>query len=247
MSYISKRAKVSRTAVIGECVVLGRSMIGDYSFIDNEVIIGYPTRKKILDIVRHAKKSDTLYEIMDGMSEGTEIGSNVLIRRGTVVYERVKIGEGVETGHNVLIREDTTVGKGTRIGSSTIIDGRVTIGNEVNIQSGVYIPPMTLIKDRVFLGPFVTITNDRYPPSSRLSGVVIEEEVVVGAGAVLLAGIKIGRGAVVGAGAVVTKDVDEKAVVVGVPSKPVSSRYIYELRKKMYQEGRLEYDVHGNR
>lgn len=57
------------------------------------------------------------------------------------------------------------------------------------------------------------------PPSAQ--PVVIEDDVLIGANAVVLEGVRVGKGAVVGAGAVVTKDVEPYTVVMGMPAKKV--------------------------
>ena len=49
----------------------------------------------------------------------------------------------------------------------------------------------------------------------------IEDDVVVGSGAQVLGPVRIGRCAKIGANAVITKDVPEKAVMVGIPAKNV--------------------------
>ncbi|MDE7161372.1 MAG: hypothetical protein K2N65_01290, partial [Anaeroplasmataceae bacterium] len=49
--------------------------------------------------------------------------------------------------------------------------------------------------------------------------VVVEDDVLIGANAVVIEGVRIGQGAVVAAGAVVTKDVAPNTVVGGVPAK----------------------------
>jgi acetyltransferase-like isoleucine patch superfamily enzyme len=56
---------------------------------------------------------------------------------------------------------------------------------------------------------------------------VIEDDVWVGAGAVILPGVTIGRGAIVGAGAVVTRDVPPFAIVAGVPARFLAWREGY--------------------
>ncbi|MEM2763652.1 MAG: DapH/DapD/GlmU-related protein, partial [Sulfolobales archaeon] len=147
-----------------------------------------------------------------------------------------ELHDEVELGHNVLIREGTVVNAKTKIGTGTIVDGHTTIGNNSNIQSGVYIPISTKIGNRVFIGPRAVITNDRYPPSKRIVETIIEDDAVIGANSTIVAGVRIGRRAVVAAGAVVTKDVDSDTVVAGVPAKPIMKRDEYEARKKRYEE-----------
>jgi acetyltransferase-like isoleucine patch superfamily enzyme len=226
--FISKKAKNEGT-IEGEATILGPSIIGVRSLIGNGVILGYPVRKKILDLGAKAN-----FGSYDGISEGSMIGSSCVIRSGSIIYENSRIGNNVETGHGVLIREKTMIGNGTRIGTYAVIDGTVTIGEKNNIQTGVYIPPGTTIGSNIFMGPYVTVTNDRYPPSPKVSGVTIGDNAAVGCRATLIAGVKIGEGSVIGAGAVVTKDVPPRSVVLGVPAKLIMGRDDYDKKQKDY-------------
>jgi len=226
MGFISSRARLNG-AVVGDSVILGPSVVGEGSFIDDDVTIGYPVRSKIRSVRSMGE--------LDLVSEGARIGGSCIIRRGTVIYENVELGNNVETGHNVLIRERTVIGDGTRIGTATVMDGDVKIGRNVSIQSMVYIPIGTVIEDEVFIGPNAVITNDKYPPSRRLQGVTIRRGAVIGANATLIAGVEVGEGAVVAAGSVVTRDVEPRTVVAGVPAKPIYSLDEYLKKKRAYE------------
>ena len=54
--------------------------------------------------------------------------------------------------------------------------------------------------------------------------VIIEDDVLVGANAVIIEGVHVGRGAVVAAGAIVTEDVPENVVVAGCPAKVIKQK-----------------------
>jgi acetyltransferase-like isoleucine patch superfamily enzyme len=92
--------------------------------------------------------------------------------------------------------------------------GGVVIGNNVMIASHVSI---------------TSLTHDYLEQDMRHSNiikkeVIIEDNVWIGSGAIILPGIRIGRGAVIGAGSVVTKDVLQNTIVVGNPSRVLKTR-----------------------
>jgi acetyltransferase-like isoleucine patch superfamily enzyme len=89
----------------------------------------------------------------------------------------------------------------------------------------VYVTAETVVEDDVFIGPGVVMTNDdtmgRHPRGERLRGPVLRRGCRVGGGAVLTPGVVIGEEAFVAAGAVVTRDVEAREVVLGVPGRAV--------------------------
>lgn len=155
--------------------------------------------------------------------EGTsspDIGSDSVIRSGTIVYDDVKAGSGLQTGHHALLREQTVLGTDCLVGTQAVIDGYTTVGDSVSMQTGVYVPSYTEIGDRVFLGPNATLLNDLYPvrTDTELAGPSIEHDASIGANSTVLANITIGEGAFVAAGAVVTQDVPPERLAVGAPA-----------------------------
>jgi maltose O-acetyltransferase len=83
------------------------------------------------------------------------------------------------------------------------------------------------IGNRVLIAAHVVITSRGHPAAVPHYGIVedapivIEDDVWIGAGAVVLPGVSVGQGAIVGAGAVVTKSVEPRTIVGGVPAKQI--------------------------
>src|SRR5262245_32305580 len=83
--------------------------------------------------------------------------------------------------------------------------------------------------DRVSIAPRVTIVLSSHPNNSRIrpvapvtrAPVILEADVWLGAGVVVLPGVRIGRGAIVGANSVVTHDVPPLHIVAGQPAKTI--------------------------
>ena len=100
----------------------------------------------------------------------------------------------------------------------------------MTVKSGVFLWDGTRIEDDVFIGPNATFTNDMMPRSKVypecFSGITVQKGASIGANATILPGITIGRFAMVGAGSVVTKNVPDRAIVIGNPAKII--RYIQE-------------------
>lgn len=153
-------------------------------------------------------------------SASPEIGSDSVIRSGTIVYNDVSAGVGLQTGHHALIREQTVIGTNTLVGTQAVIDGYASIGDNVSMQTGVYVPSYTEIGDRVFLGPNATLLNDPYPVRTDvdLVGPSVEDDASIGANATILPEISVGEGAFIAAGAVVTEDVPPRKLAIGAPA-----------------------------
>jgi acetyltransferase-like isoleucine patch superfamily enzyme len=58
-----------------------------------------------------------------------------------------------------------------------------------------------------------------------LKKTVVEADVWVGYGAILMAGITVGRGSIIAAGAVVTKDIPPYEIHGGVPARKIANRF----------------------
>jgi acetyltransferase-like isoleucine patch superfamily enzyme len=151
------------------------------------------------------------------------LGDGSLVRAFSVIHTGVVTGRRFRTGHWVLVRDPATIGDDVLVGTGTTIDGTVTIGSRVKIESHVYIATHTTIGNQVFIGPGVVMTNDRYPLRRRETyqpaGPILEDNVTIGGGAILLPGVRVGEGSFVAAGAVVTRDVPPWSLVVGNPGR----------------------------
>ncbi len=104
----------------------------------------------------------------------------------------------------------------------------IFIGNACYINHNVTILDSyeVIIGNNVFIGPNVVIspvTHNKIASKRRdliIKKVVIEDDVWIGAGAIILPGVTIHRGAIIGAGAVVLDNVESNVISVGVPAKP---------------------------
>lgn len=105
------------------------------------------------------------------------------------------------------------IGDHTRIGLHNTIIGPVEIGSHVNLAQGITVTA---------LNHNFNDTNKRIDEQGvSTNPVTIEDDVWIGANAVILPGVTIGNHSVVAAGAVVTKDVPPHSLVAGVPAKVI--------------------------
>jgi acetyltransferase-like isoleucine patch superfamily enzyme len=120
-----------------------------------------------------------------------------------------------------------TVGADSLIGEFNVLRGQggITIGDRV------YFAPLVqvLAVNHVFDDPHRPFVDQ----GITAEGVRIEDDVWVGAGAVITDGVTIGRGAVVAAGAVVTEDVPPHCVVGGVPARVLRDLTVAEARRQV--------------
>jgi UDP-2-acetamido-3-amino-2,3-dideoxy-glucuronate N-acetyltransferase len=153
------------------------------------------------------------------------VSADVTICAGAVVYAGARIGAGSIVGDQAHVRERSVIGTRAVIGRGSTVDFDTRVGDRVSIQTLVYLTALSVVEDDVFIGPGVTTTNDdtmgRHPRGSALAGSILRRACRIGGGAVLTPGVEIGAEAFVAAGAVVTRDVESRAVVMGVPARIV--------------------------
>lgn len=63
--------------------------------------------------------------------------------------------------------------------------------------------------------------------------IVVEDDVWIGHGALILPGVRIGKGSVVAAGAVVTGDIAPYAIVGGIPARQLGTRFATEVSARV--------------
>lgn len=150
------------------------------------------------------------------------VGSHAVVRAHSVIYAGSQIGSYLETGHGVVIREENRLGDHLSIWNHSTIDYGCVVGNHVRIHSNVYVAQFTVIEDDVFLAPGVMIANDRHPICKDcMKGPTIKRGARVGINATLLPEIVVGEESLIGAGAVVTRNVPAGSVVVGNPARVI--------------------------
>lgn len=138
--------------------------------------------------------------------------TNARIEPGAFIREHAVIEDGAVIMMGATINIGAVVGEGTMVDMNATLGGRATTGKNVHVGAG-----------SVLAGVIE-------PPSA--SPVVIEDDVLIGANAVILEGVRVGAGAIVAAGAIVTEDVPAGAVVAGTPARVIKQTSEVESTKR---------------
>lgn len=207
IQYISKSKKKTPVKVylkertplpFENCKVFGctdRIVFGEWSDI-KPVIEKYA--EEIEDIVVESDRRNSAIPMLDTKD------LNARIEPGAIIREHVAIGEHAVVMMGAVINIGAVIGEGSMIDMNAVLGGRATVGRNCHIGAGSVLAGVV------------------EPPCA--NPVVIEDDVLIGANAVVLEGIRVGKGAVVAAGAIVIEDVPENAVVAGIPAKVIKMK-----------------------
>ena len=122
----------------------------------------------------------------------------------------IREGEYVTIGDHCLINHNNVI----QAGKSK--NGSITIGNHVHTGTNV----IMLAFNHGFYTRDIPTKEQDYLDAP----IVIEDDVWIGAGSIILAGVTIGKGAIIASNAVVNKDVSPYSIVGGVPAKIIKER-----------------------
>jgi UDP-3-O-[3-hydroxymyristoyl] glucosamine N-acyltransferase len=211
-AVIHARVRVGAGTAIGSAVVIHPgSVLGQRCVVEDGAVLGKRPRLR--------KGSSAAGAPIGAL----EVGDDVTICCGAIVYAGAKLGQGVIIGDQAQVRERAIVGERSVIGRGSCVDFGASVGARVLIQTAVYVTGGSVVEDDVFIGPGVVTTNDnamgRHPKDAPLEGPIFRRACRVGGGAVLVPGVEIGQEAFVAAGALVTKDVAARDVVRGLPAQ----------------------------
>jgi bifunctional UDP-N-acetylglucosamine pyrophosphorylase / glucosamine-1-phosphate N-acetyltransferase len=188
------------------------------------------------------------------------IGTDTIIKPGTMITGKTVIGSDCEIGPNTEII-DSYVGDRTTIKQSVV--SKSEIGNEVNIGPFAHIRPDSQIGDEVKIGNFVEIKKSMFGKGSKASHLSyigdaevgsnvnlgcgsitvnydgknkfltkIEDGAFVGCNSNLIAPVTIGKDAYIAAGSTITNDVPENALAIARERQIVKNEYVTKLKEK---------------
>jgi acetyltransferase-like isoleucine patch superfamily enzyme len=165
-----------------------------------------------------------------------QVGTGCFLEReGSFKRFRSKLEQGLVLGNGVRVYTWTEFNieptGSVEVGDDTILVGavfmcaeKVTIGKRVVVSYNVTIAdsdfhpvdPEARKRDAIVNAPF---GNRMSRPAIEAKPVVIEDDVQIGIGAMVLKGVRVGRGAIIAPGSIVTRNVDAWTKVAGNPAR----------------------------
>ena len=160
--------------------------------------------------------------------KGVELGQNVHIGPGSILWaaDKLVVSDNVYIGKNCTIQCNGRIGRGVLIANLVGIVGRIDHDHR---QIGVP------IRNADWIG-----TSPKLAQSTQ-SLVIIEDDVWIGYGAIVLSGIKINKGAIIAAGSVITQDVEAYDIVGGNPARKIGRRFASAQDIQRHEAGLADY------
>lgn len=176
------------------------------SYTGADFILVIDEHSKIIEFAEKHKKTLTMTRCeVDRRNSALPMADltkyNARIEPGAIIRDQVAIGDNCVIMMGAVINIGADIGEATMIDMNVVVGGRVIVGKHCHIGAG-----------SVLAGVIE-------PPSA--TPVIIGDNVMMGANAVVLEGVRIGDGAVVAAGSIVISDVEPGMVVAGVPAKVI--------------------------
>ena len=149
-----------------------------------------------------------------------------------------QLGEDVYVSENAMVIGDVTLGDEVNIWFGAILRGDmhyIKIGNRTNIQDNSVVHVTTRVSP-INIGSGVTVGH-----GAIIHGCTIEDDCLIGMGAILMDDARIGEGSLIGAGALIPPNmiIPKNSLVVGSPGKVV--RQVKDFEREMILERPQEY------
>lgn len=147
-----------------------------------------------------------------------------------IKWRRYIIGKNFHAGRGVFLwaRQEIKIGDNFYIGKYSIIESDVEIGNNVIFANhvsliGRYDHHYQQVGIPVRLAS--CIRDKDYTWKGLDQKIIIEDDVWIGLGSIILSGVKIEEGSIIAAGSVVTHNVDPYCIYGGNPARKIKNRF----------------------
>ncbi|OQX95491.1 hypothetical protein B6I21_05155 [candidate division KSB1 bacterium 4572_119] len=179
--------------------------------------------------------------ILGSVGRNVAFGTNIAIRHP----HKIHIGDNVVIDDHCVLdakgegNKGLKIGNGVFVGRNTILtchDGDIVLEDNVNIGFNCVISSLgsIVIKKNHLMAAFCYLVGGDHVADKTdvpilyqgrtAKGIVLEENIWLGAGVAVLDGSTVGRDSIVGAHAVVNGNIDEYSIAVGIPAKTVRDR-----------------------
>ena len=135
----------------------------------------------------------------------------------TPYWQPPDVSQAAFIAANAVVMGKVTIQKGANIWYGAVVRGdveEIIIGKYSNVQDGAILhgdpEKPTVLEDYVTIGHRAVVHSAH-----------IETGCLIGIGAVVLDGVRVGAASIIGAGCIVTKDVEPRSLMVGVPARKV--------------------------
>jgi len=159
-------------------------------------------------------------------NHNVRVEDGYFVHESAFIDEDVRIGRGTKIWHFSHILKGSKIGEGCIIGQNVMIGPDVIIGNRCKIQNNVSIYKGVTLEDEVFCGPSCVFTNVNNPRAfieriHEFRPTLVRKGATIGANATIICGLTVGSYTMIGAGALVSRDVQDHALVTGIPAAQV--------------------------
>ncbi|MFC1668538.1 acyltransferase [Chlamydiota bacterium] len=179
--------------------------------------------------------------LFNHVGRNVSFGTNLVLRHP----HKITIGDNVVIDDNCLLDAKGSTNKGIVIGSGVFIgrngilhckNGDIILKNNVNIGFNCDIASSHYVEigNNVLLAAYAYVVGGGHAFSRSdipvleqkrtAQGIIIGDDVWIGAGVTVLDGVTVGAKAILGTGAVVTGDISQQSIAVGIPAKVVKER-----------------------
>lgn len=149
--------------------------------------------------LKNVEQPLTNFGVISSYWSPPDISQTAFVAPNAVVMGDVSLAEGSSVWYGAVVRADVE---------------RIEIGAYTNIQDGAVLHGdpgnVTILEDYVTVGHRAVIHAAH-----------IETGALIGIGAVILDGVRVGAGSIIGAGCIVTKNVEARSLMVGIPARKV--------------------------